>query len=436
MSARRISTDEIVEMATFAAVVEAKSFTEAARVMSVSKSVVSGRVTKLEERLGVRLILRTTRRFALTADGVRLYEKCALLVTAANEAAQTVADVSDAPAGVLRVHAPLAFAQVRLAKPLAELTRLYPGLRLDLRLDERMPDLAREGLDVAIIIAERLSETWLTARKLATDRLVPCAAPGYLRRRGIPFRPQELVHHARIAREPWSFTTDEGPLRLSEGAEVVVDSMAFMRDAALAEHGIALLPASIIGDDLARGTLVTLFDGAHDRPLGIYAVHLHERFVPARIRVFIDFLAEQVKPAKPAKPARAPTVKRAAKARRIPMTEQDVRRLTAVATIYREIDPPGVARLERALENTDLVAADAMPANVVTMNSRIALRDKTGRERETALVYPWDAGDTRVSVLSTVGEAMLGAPIGATLPTSTKLTAIRYQPEAAGDHHL
>lgn len=432
----RISTDEIVAMTTFAVVVEAKSFTEAARVMGVSKSVVSGRVSKLEEHLGVRLILRTTRRFALTADGVRLYEKCTRVVAAAEEAAQAVADVSDEPRGVLRVHAPLALAQARLARPLAELMRRYPGLRLDLRLDHRTPDLAKEGLDVAIVIAERLSETWLTAKKLAADRLVLCAAPGYLRRRGIPFRAQDLVHHARIAREPWELTTEEGPLRLGDGAELLVDSTAFMRDAALAEHGIALLPASVIADDLARGALRPLFDGKHDRPLSIYAVHLHERFVPARIRVFIDFLAEHVKPPppRPSRPA-SPLRARRAKTRRIPMTAQDVQRLSEVAAVYKEVDPPGVARLERALEQADLVTAEQMPT-VVTMNSRASVRDRAGRERETVLVYPWDAGDARVSVLSTVGEAMLGAPVGATLPSGAKLTAIRYQPEAAGDHHL
>lgn len=420
-------------MATFAAVVEAKSFTEAARVMGVSKSVVSGRVSKLEGQLGVRLILRTTRRFALTADGVRLYEKCARVVTAADEAAQTVADVSDTPRGVLRVHAPLAFAQARLAKPLAELRREHPGLRLDLRLDDRTPDLAKEGLDVAILIAPHLSETWLTAKKLASDRLVPCAAPGYLRRRGIPFRAQDLVHHTRIAREPWELTTDEGPLRFDE-AELLVDSTAFMRDAALAEHGIAFLPASIVADDLARGALRTLFEGKHDRALGIYAVHLHERFVPARIRVFIDFLAAHVRTAKVAAAKRRP--ERGRSKRHIPMTAQDVERLSEVAAIYDEVDPQGVERLERVLAATSLVTAHEMPANVVTMNSRCTVRDRSGKERETALVYPWDAGDERVSVLSAVGEALLGAPVGASLPSGAKLTAIRYQPEAAGDHHL
>jgi transcription elongation GreA/GreB family factor len=95
-----------------------------------------------------------------------------------------------------------------------------------------------------------------------------------------------------------------------------------------------------------------------------------------------------------------------------------------------------VARLESALESTQRVAPEAMPPTVVTMYSRCAVRDRSGKEREAALVYPWDAGDTRVSVLSAIGEAMLGAPLGAALPSGARLTAIRYQPEAAGDHHL
>jgi DNA-binding transcriptional LysR family regulator/transcription elongation GreA/GreB family factor len=467
MRTARTSAEDIVAMATFAAVVEAKSFTDAARALGVSKSVVSARVSRLEERLGVLLLLRTTRRFALTADGVRLYERCARVVAAADEAAQTIDDVSDAPRGVLRVHAPLAFAQAQLARPLAGFAQAFPNLRLDLRLDDRTPDVASEGLDLAIVLTEKLSESWLVARKLAADRVVVCAAPGYLRRRGIPFRPQDLIHHDRIshARRPdqWQFTTDEGPLALDATADLVVDSMAFMREAALAEHGIAMLPSSVIAADLASGALRIVLDEFHESTLGIYAVHLHARFVPARIRVFVDHLAASFrKPAwrtaslKPELPstlhngsvptstsdvAAATKTKRRSRSteRRIPMTEQDVRRLSEVAAIYKEIDPLAADRLLAAIARTELVTASKMPPTALTMNSRCVYRDASGREREASLVYPWDAGDAgdeRISVLSPLGDAMLGSLVGGKLPSGLSLEAIRYQPEAAGDHHL
>ncbi|MBX3197921.1 MAG: LysR family transcriptional regulator [Labilithrix sp.] len=462
MSTSRTSAEDIVAMATYAAVVEAKSFTDAARALGVSKSVVSARVSRLEERLGVLLLLRTTRRFALTADGVRLYERCARVVAAADEAAQTIDDVSDAPRGVLRVHAPLAFAEAQLAQPIAEFARAHPNLKLDLRLDDRTPDIASEGLDLAIVLTEKLSESWLVARKLASDRVVVCAAPGYLRRRGIPFRPQDLIHHQRISharrQDQWQFTTDEGPLTLDPSADLVVDSTAFMREAAVAEHGLAMLPSSVVAAELDSGRLRVVLDHFHDLSLGIYTVHHHARFVPARVRVFVDHLARCLR--KPAWQRDAGKVdasasthdvklagegaarrtsrrgaRETARARAIPMTEQDVRRLSEVAAIYRDVDPPAAERLLDALGRTQIVTAATMPPSVVTMNSRCVLRDRAGRERETALVYPWDAGETRVSVLSDLGEAMLGAPVGVTLPAGS-LEAIRYQPEAAGDHHL
>lgn len=442
----RTSPEDIVAMATFAAVVEAKSFTDAARALGVSKSVVSARISRLEERLGALLLLRTTRRFALTTDGVRLYERCAQVVAAADEAAQTIDDVSDAPRGILRVHSPLAFAQAQLARPIADFARAYPSLKLDLRLDDHAHDVANEGIDVAVVLAEKLSESWLVARKLASDRYVVCAAPGYLRRRGIPFRPQDLIHHQRIVHarrhDAWQFTTSEGPLALEPAADLVVDSTLYMREAALAEHGIAMLPSSIIATDLAAGRLRVLLDEFHQHSLGVYAVHLHARFVPARIRVFIDHLAAFLR--KPSWNAvTTPEVilpversRKRSRERRIPMTEQDVRRLSEVAAVYREVDGTAADRLLTTLSRTQIVTPAMMPSSVVTMNSRCVFRERGGREREASLVYPWDEGEERISVLSPLGEAMLGAPVGAALPAGRAIEAIRYQPEAAGDHHL
>lgn len=439
----RTSPEDIVAMATFAAVVEAKSFTVAARSLGVSKSVVSARISRLEERLGALLLLRTTRRFALTTDGVRLYERCALVVAAADEAAQTIDDVSDAPRGVLRVHAPLGFAQAQLARPIAGFARAYPTLKLELRLDDQPPDVASEGMDVAIVLAEKLSESWLVARKLASDRVVACAAPGYLRRRGVPFRPQDLIHHQRIVharrRDQWQFTTNEGPLSLEPNADLVVDSTLYMRDAALAEHGIALLPSSLVAADLASGALRVLLDEFHHHPLAIYAVHLHARFVPARIRVFIDHLAAflrkppWVTTPEPRAPEPQPKGKPRAprRERRIPMTEQDHHRLTIVAEIYKEVDAAATSRLLDALSRALIVPPANMPTSIATMSSRCVVSDKSGREREVSLAYPWEAGEEHASVLDPLGEALLGASVGASLPKGGALAAIRDQPAAS-----
>src|SRR5688500_13413609 len=191
--------DDILGMAYFARVVEARSFSDAARSLGVSKSAVSARVAKLEERLGVQLLHRTTRRLALTADGVRLYERCSRVVAEADEAAEIGAGAAAVPRGTLRVSAPSGLAQAHLTKSIAEFMRAHPAVRVDLRVSDHGPDPTMDQHDVAIVVAARLSDSGLTTRKLATLRMTVCAAPDYLRRKGIPFRPQDLVLHDCIA---------------------------------------------------------------------------------------------------------------------------------------------------------------------------------------------------------------------------------------------
>src|SRR5687768_5208517 len=163
--------DDILGMAYFARVVEARSFSDAARSLKVSKSAVSARVARLEERLGLQLLHRTTRRLALTADGVRLYERCARVVAEADEAAEIAAGASASPRGTLRIHAPPGFAQSYLTKPISDFMSAHPGVRVDLRLSDRMPDLTADQVDVAIVIAGRLADSGLTTRKLAAVRM-------------------------------------------------------------------------------------------------------------------------------------------------------------------------------------------------------------------------------------------------------------------------
>src|SRR5687767_7605693 len=195
----RASPDDILGMTFFARVVEARSFSVAARTLGLSKSSVSARVARLEERLGVRLLHRTTRRLALTADGVRLYELCARIVAQADEAAEVAAGASAVPRGTLRIHAPTGFGQAYLTAPIGDFMRLHQGIRVELRLSDRVPDAALDEVDLAVVIAGRLTDSALTVRRLATVRVAVCAAPSYLRRKGIPFRPQDLVHHDCLA---------------------------------------------------------------------------------------------------------------------------------------------------------------------------------------------------------------------------------------------
>lgn len=434
----RASPDDILGMAYFARVVEARSFSDAARSLGVSKSAVSARVAKLEERLGVQLLHRTTRRLALTADGVRLYERCSRVVAEADEAAEIGAGASAAPRGTLRLSAPPGLAQSHLANVIAEFVRIYPTVRVDLRLSDHFPDGTMDKHDVAIVVAARLTDSGLTTRKLATLPLAVCAAPEYLRRKGIPFRPQDLIHHDCIAHtirqgtDDLRFETDEGDVSMASLSKLVVDDTRFLRETALAGLGIVMLPEMLVSDDLAAGRLHRVLDGFHTIEHGVHVLHPHGRLPPATVRAFLEHLAAFFRgPAWNGEAKPQPLAPKSKKGT-IPMTEQDVRRLMLVAALYDDVDAKAAEQLRSIVAKAKTTPATKIPRSVVTMSSRVRVRAKDGSEREVSLVYPWDAsGDRdRVSVLSAQGLELLGASIG------KSIVAIPYQPEAAGDHHL
>ncbi|HVJ89588.1 MAG TPA: LysR substrate-binding domain-containing protein [Labilithrix sp.] len=445
----RASPDDILGMAFFARVVEARSFSDAARSLGLSKSAVSARVSRLEERLGVRLLHRTTRKLALTADGVRLYERCARVVAEADEAAEVAAGASASPRGILRVHACPAFAQSYLVGPIGEFMQAFPEVRLELRLGDRVPDVGADALDVSIIIARRLRDSSLRAKKLAAVRVVTCASPAYLRRKGIPFRPQDLVHHHCLTHvvadvEAWSFITEEGEVSITAGARIVVDDIRFLRTAALDGLGIAMFPELVVARDLAARRLVRVLDDFQTIELTVFALHPHAHQPPASVRAFLDHLrtAFHTPPWESPAPVSAPTTRTATSTKvshSFPMTEQDVRRLHAVSDLYEDVNAESAARLRRALSRVTVTLASKIPRTTVTMNSRVICRDSSEQEHELTLVYPWDARGNRISVLSPRGRALLGASIGATLDVGERaltVVSIPYQPEAAGDHHL
>lgn len=444
----RASPDDILGMAFFARVVEARSFSDAARSLGLSKSAVSARVSRLEQRLGVRLLHRTTRKLALTADGVRLYERCARVVAEADEAAEIAAGASAVPRGVLRLHAAPAFAQQYLTKPIDEFMHAYPDVRVELRLGDRIPDIGADGVDVSIVVAQRLSDSGLLARKLGSSRVATCAAPAYLRRKGIPFRPQDLVHHQCLSHsvvhfEDWHFDTEEGAVAITAGARMIADDLRYLRHAVLDGLGIAMFPEILVAEDLAAGRLHRVLDAFQSMELTVHALHPHARHAPASVRAFLDHLAAWFRRPPWEQPLSRgePTPRPTGRAKHpIPMTEQDVRRLSAVAAVYAEVDAEGAARLRDALSQVKVTLASKIPRGSVTMNSRVIGRNDAGQEQELRLVYPWDARDHRISVMSARGRALLGATIGTTLTNERgkpiKIVAIPYQPEAAGDHHL
>ncbi len=288
--------DELTSMAVFARVVELRSFSAAARELGLSKSAVSTRVSRLEASLGVRLMHRTTRKLSLTEAGLALYERCARIVQAADEAAEVAEDASSAPRGTLRVNAPVTFSQLYMGPVLASFLAAYPEVRVALTVSDRLVDLVEEGTDVAIRIT-RLQDSSLIARKLADDRGVVVASPDYLARRGTPEVPEDLVEHDCLrysgldARVEWRFVGPDGPYSVPVRGPLVASDGAVLREGAVAGLGLAVVPTFMVADDLAAGRLVIVLDDHRDAPLGVYAVMAERRHLAPKVRVFVDYLA-------------------------------------------------------------------------------------------------------------------------------------------------
>lgn len=290
-------TDRFQEMRVFAAVVEAGGFTAAAGRLGMSKAAVSRHVAELEERLGVRLLHRTTRRLSSTAEGELFYARCRELLARLDEAEAELGSGSTAAQGVARVNVPLSFGLMHLAPLWPGLLARHPGLELDVTLSDRVVDLVDEGYDLALRIGQ-LPASSLVSRRLAATRLVACAAPAYLAAHGAPARPAELARHAVIgyslfaAGDYWSFT---GALReetVKVQPRMRTNNGDTCRAAALAGQGIILQPSFMIGADLAAGRLVELMPGWRAITLGIYAVYPSRKFLAPKVRAIIDFLVE------------------------------------------------------------------------------------------------------------------------------------------------
>jgi DNA-binding transcriptional LysR family regulator len=290
------STDDVLSLMVFARVVEAQSFTGGAARLGLSKSVASARIAQLEERLGTRLLLRTTRRLSLTADGLALYEHAARMARAADDAAASGAGVSAEPRGVLRVNAPIAFAEQHLCQPIAQYLAAFPRVRVELALSDRFEDLVAERVDVAIRISARQRDSALVGRKLADDRSVVCASPEYLARRGTPLTPADLIHHDCLrymlldAADEWRFKSDGKSYAVPITARFEAANGSVLRSAALAGMGLCVVPSFIVAADLASGALVQVLADFSFIRLAIMAVYAPARVVPSNVRAFVDLL--------------------------------------------------------------------------------------------------------------------------------------------------
>jgi DNA-binding transcriptional LysR family regulator len=288
-------------MAIFARVVAAGSLSAAARDLGISPALVSRRLAALEGRLGVRLVNRTTRSLHLTVEGSRYYESCTRVLAEIEEADAEVSAGRIEPQGALKIALPASFGHQHVAPLVPRFATLYPKVQLALSLSDRSVSVMDEGFDLAVVIAQ-LADSSLAARKLAPNRRVVCASPAYLAAHGTPRSPEELAQHNCLVTDDfvstWEYKDSAGRPGIARvQGRYASDNWEVLREWALAGLGIALKSTWDIYRQLQDGSLVALFPGyTFHSDVAIYAVYPHRRFLPAKTRVFIEYLAASFGP--------------------------------------------------------------------------------------------------------------------------------------------
>lgn len=291
----------LAEMAVFAKVVEAKSFSAAAGNLGTSKSAVSKAVTKLEQTLGAKLLHRTTRSLSLTEIGAAVYEHCARIIEESEEVELAVGRFSAEPSGNIKLSASVAFGQMHIAPAIAEFLQRYPNVSAQLVLTNNMVNLAEEGFDLAIRQTDKPAPN-LVARSIAPQRYVVCASSNYLRRAGSPKSPQDLANHnclfyaQQSTQDRWTFKGPDGQVTVRVRGNFQVNSNEAVREALLSGLGISLVQSFVVGEDLKSGRLepvLTRYQAQGGFGNNIYATWLPNRNLAPKVRAFVDFLVER-----------------------------------------------------------------------------------------------------------------------------------------------
>lgn len=288
--------DRLDDMIAFVRVAESESFTAAAERLGLSKSAVSRRMAELEDRLGVRLINRTTRRLGLTEVGQAFYERCQRIIADIEDAECSASRIAAEPRGTLRVNAPTSFGIRHLGPALAAFMTRYPRIEVVMDLNDRFVDLIEDGYDVALRIGQ-LRDSSLVARRLAASRRVLCAAPEYLDRAGRPRQPADLSHHRCLIYtntanpDHWTLTGADGPVVQPIAGPMRSNNGNMLCELAIAGHGIAALPSFLVADALAEGRLEVVLPGLPPAEGALHAIFPHGRHLTTKVRVFVDFLA-------------------------------------------------------------------------------------------------------------------------------------------------
>jgi DNA-binding transcriptional LysR family regulator len=271
------------DMFTFVKVVEEGSFTSAAKALGMPKSTVSRQVARLEDRLGVRLLHRTTRSLRLSDAGQAYYERARRIVSDIKEAEEAVSSLQATPRGTLRISAPMQDNQPYLGEIVSSFMGAYPEVQVHVHVTNRIVDMVDEGFDVAIR-GGVLKDSSLIARKLGSSRRLLVASPAYLEARGEPKTASELPKHAVLAYQPDGARLRGVPLT----PRLLANNMEILRRCAIADQGVAYLPELLVSEDISEGRLIEVLHEAKARPGGLYIVYPHNRHLSAKVRAFVD----------------------------------------------------------------------------------------------------------------------------------------------------
>ncbi len=288
--------DKFESLRSFVQVVEAGGFAAAARQLGVTRSAVNKSVLQLEKSLRVQLLYRSTRRVSPTETGRAFYERCVQLLADLEAAELAVSQLQAEPRGTLRLNAPMSFGTLHLAEAIADFMGLYPDLQVQLTLDDRFVDPIAEGYDLTVRIAAPVATASLIVQAIAPVKVVMCAAPSYLARRGVPATPQELRAHACLhygylaTGNQWQLTGPTGQVTVPIQGVLCSNNGEVLRAAAIKGLGIALLPAFIVEPAIQRRSLEVILSDYSAPELSLCAVYPVNRHLSTKVQRLTEFL--------------------------------------------------------------------------------------------------------------------------------------------------
>ena len=293
--------DRLMSMRVFSAVAKNRSFSVAAKKLSISKAMVSKHIKSLENSLSVRLFNRTTRKLNLTDAGSSYYEKVNIILSEIDETESAISQLNSEPKGKLKVMAQPSFGAFHLSRALSLYLKKYTEVTVNLELSHRIPDLVEENIDLAFHVGE-LNDSMYVSRRIASARRVICASPEYIKKIGMPKKPEDLLNHNCLIYMPrndmgkWEFLDKGKRKKIKVTGDIQCNSGDALRVASIQSRGITQLPTYMVGLDIQAGRLQAVLEDFAPEKQPIYAIYNHRKYISAKIKTFIDFIYNLYQP--------------------------------------------------------------------------------------------------------------------------------------------